>query len=147
MKKMMITLALALTLGASYAFAGGTNVNEQVLTAFKQDFSTAKEVKWSSVEDYFKAEFSYNGQMVAAYYTVDGNMMAVVRNITTLQLPLNLQTGYKKNYNGYWVSDLFEVATDKGTSYYMTLENADGKVVLKSIDSSNWSVYDKSKKA
>ena len=147
MKKMMITLALALTLGASYAFAGETNVTEEVLTAFKHDFSNAQKVKWTSAENYFKAEFSYNGQMIAAYYTLDGDMMAVVRNISTLQLPINLQKNYKKNFEGYWVADLFEVASSEGTSYYLTLENADGKVVLKSVDSSSWNVFEKNKKA
>lgn len=147
MKKMITMLALVLTLGTTMAFAGETNVNEQVLTAFKQDFSSATDVKWTAAENYFKAEFNYNSQIISAYYTTEGDMMAVVRKITTLQLPINLQTSYKKDYKGFWVTDLFEVARDNGTTYYLTLETADARVILKSGNGSTWETYEKSRKS
>lgn len=49
--------------------------------------------------------------------------------------------------NGYWVSDLFEVAKNGTTSYYITLENADTKLVLQSTGGSNWSEFKKEKKS
>jgi len=52
----------------------------------------------------------------------------------------------KKNYSGYWISDLFEVAKNNGTSYYVTLENGDKKVVLTSANGSDWSTYKKDRK-
>jgi hypothetical protein len=39
------------------------------------------------------------------------------------------------------------MANHDGTAYYVTLETADAKIVLKSTDGSDWSVYQKSKKA
>jgi hypothetical protein len=39
------------------------------------------------------------------------------------------------------------VAKNDGTNYYVTLETADTKIVLKSTDGGNWSIYQKSKKA
>jgi hypothetical protein len=39
------------------------------------------------------------------------------------------------------------MATNDVTDYYVTFENADVKIVLKSTDGSNWSLYQKSKKA
>jgi len=35
----------------------------------------------------------------------------------------------------------------EGTSYYITLEQADSKLILKSEDGSNWSVYKKAVKS
>jgi hypothetical protein len=42
---------------------------------------------------------------------------------------------------------LFEVAKNGETSYYVTLENADTKVVLKAQAGNDWSSYKKVKKA
>jgi hypothetical protein len=58
-----------------------------------------------------------------------------------------LQTNLKNNYSNYWISDLYEVAKPENTSYYITLENADQKIVLKSTGGSNWTIHKKSNKA
>jgi hypothetical protein len=52
----------------------------------------------------------------------------------------------KRDYSGYWISDLFEIASDDQTSYYVTLENMDKTIVLKSAGTSLWNVYTKIKK-
>jgi hypothetical protein len=58
-----------------------------------------------------------------------------------------LQGNLKKDYSDYWISDLFEVANNEGTSYYVTLENADTKMVLKASDGKSWRSYSKVKKS
>jgi hypothetical protein len=63
-----------------------------------------------------------------------------------MDLPLNLQVNLKKNYTNYWISDLFEVAKKDATTYYITLENADTKIVLKSTDANSWESFQKTKK-
>jgi len=88
-----------------------------------------------------------NEQTLFAFYSMTGEFMAVTRYISSFQLPLNLQSNLKKSYSNYWITDLFEMANHDGTAYYVTLETADSKIVLKSIDGSDWSVFQKSKKA
>jgi hypothetical protein len=145
MKKMMITLAIAVsTLGA---FAGETNVSEKVLNAFSTEFSTAKDVQWTVGSDYYMAKFQYNEKYVFAYYNQEGDLLGLSRNITTADLPLSLQTNLKREYADYWVSDLMEVAKDEETIYYITLENADAKVVLKAAGGNGWNQYKKIKKS
>jgi hypothetical protein len=73
--------------------------------------------------------------------------MGATRYISSFQLPLNLQSSLRKSYSNYWISDLFELANHDGTGYYVTLETADVKIILKSTDGSNWSVYEKTQKA
>ncbi len=114
-----------------------------MLNAFNKEFAGAKDVQWTSTNDYYKAAFVYNGQNVNAFYKSDGELLAMTRNISSLELPINLQTNLKNNYNNYWISDLFEVSYNEGTSYYITMENADAKVVLKSDGSGKWDVFKK----
>ena len=144
MKQMIVTLVIALS--SLSAVAGEGNVNKKVLDAFKTEFATATEVTWTEGDNYFKATFNYNGKYVFAYYNADGELLGMTRYLSPVDLPLSLQNNLKKNYEGYWISDLFEAAKDDATNYYITLENADTKIVLKSEDNS-WSTFSKTKKS
>lgn len=147
MKKMILALTLMFTMGVSSVFAGEETVSPQVLTAFKSEFTSAKEVNWTVSANYYKASFSLNGQRIYAYYSLDGQYLGLSRNITTQQLPLHLMKTIQKTFsNDHWVTDLFELSNAEGNSYYITLESADCITVLKS-NGDNWSVYDKKKKA
>jgi hypothetical protein len=147
MKKIMMTLALALTLSTMYAFTGEEAVNKQALNAFKTEFATATDAAWTVGNDYYKVTFTMNEQKLFAYYSMNGEFMAATRFISSFNLPINLQSSLKKSYSNYWISDLFEMANHDGTAYYVTLETADSKIVLRSTDGSDWSVFQKSKKA
>jgi hypothetical protein len=72
--------------------------------------------------------------------------MAVTRNIVSGQLPINLLSDLKKSYNAYWISDLFEISSSTDASYYVTLQNGDSKVILKSNGISGWELFKKEKK-
>ena len=141
---MIITLAVAL--GTLVAFAGEENVNRKVLDAFKNEFAAAQQVEWSTGDNFYKAAFVFNNKHVFAFYNMDGELIGITRYLSSMDLPLNLQISLKKNYTNYWISDLFEVAKKDITTYYITLENADTKIVLKSTDGNTWENYQKTKK-
>ena len=145
MKKMILTLAIAVSSLA--AFAGEDNVSRKVLDAFKTEFKTVMDVEWTTGSDYYKASFTYNEKHVFAYYNMGGDLLGLTRYISPNDLPLNLQISLKNNSNGYWISDLFEVAKNETTSYYITLENADSKMVLRSISGGNWEEFKTVKKS
>lgn len=145
MKKMILTLAIAVS--TLSAFAGETNVSEKVLNAFNTEFNTAKDVQWTVGANYYLATFVYNEKYVNAYYNEDGELMGLTRNITTASLPVALQAGLKNEFSSYWVSDLVEVTKSEGTTYYVTLENADTKLVLKAAGGYDWNQYKKVKKS
>lgn len=144
MKKIILTLAIIISSIA--VFAGEVNVDTQVLNSFNREFKDAKDVKWTTNETFYKASFVFNGQYVYAFYKPDGELMAVTRNISSLDLPMKLQTALRNGYEGYWISELFEISNSDGTKYYLTIEKADSKFVLKSAGDSNWNVYKKSSK-
>jgi CRISPR/Cas system-associated exonuclease Cas4 (RecB family) len=145
MKKMILTLAIAISSLA--AFAGEENVSKKVLDAFKTEFKTIKDVEWSTGRDYYKASFVYNEKHVFAFYNLDGDLLGLTRYISPVDLPLNLQISLKKNSNNFWISDLFEVAKSGTTSYYITVENAETKTILRSTGGSDWEEFKTVKKS
>jgi hypothetical protein len=62
------------------------------------------------------------------------------QNIVSSELPAALQAGIKKDYKDYWITALAEEQRGKHSDYYMTVENADQVVELRSNDATNWEV-------
>lgn len=151
MKKRILIWAMLLVTGLSGAYANNTanttGVSDQVIASFQKDFASAQEVNWETGRDYSKATFKLNGQVLFAYYSNNAELVAVTRNILSSQLPLSLMTDLKKGYGKYWITDLFEMASNNETSYYVSMENADYRLVLKSVGTNRWEVYRKEKKA
>ncbi|MBS1660260.1 MAG: hypothetical protein JST68_04330 [Bacteroidetes bacterium] len=147
MNKLFLSIATMLMMGLS-AFAANNDdaVNQQALRSFKKDFSNASNIKWEQKDTYTRATFMLNGQTLFAYYNTNGELQAVVRNITSDQLPISLLSDMKKDYSDFWITDLFEIVSDDQTNYYVTLENSEKKIVLKSQGIEFWSVFSKEKK-
>ncbi len=147
MKKNFLSAVFAMLFATSSLFAAEeTEVNSVVLNAFKRQFTNASDVEWNTGSNYFKASFLYNYNYVNAYYSQDGEFIATTRNISSVNLPMLLQTDLKQKYNNYWISDLYELAKPESTTYFITLENADQKIILKSSGGSEWTQYKKSGK-
>ncbi|HMH34031.1 MAG TPA: hypothetical protein VK543_13420 [Puia sp.] len=148
MKKTILALAVILTVGLTSAFAKtNEDISQSALASFKTEFAGAKNVSWQQAKDYAKVTFTLNDQVMYAYYSHESNeLMAVVRNILSDQLPINLASGLKKDFSDRWISGLFEVAKQDHTSYYATVEDANEMLVLKSINFNEWTVYKRTKK-
>lgn len=146
MKRFLGTLTIALSFISLTSFANGEEVSPRAIKSFNQSFKNATEVKWTVTDNYSKAEFALNGQYVSAFYDVEGKMIALTRNLSSLQLPIALQADLKRNYDCYWISNVFEVANEEGTSYYITLETADEQLTLKS-NSDSWDTFKKQRKS
>lgn len=144
MKKILMTLAIAIS--SIVAFAGEENVSKDVLNSFNKEFNGAKEVRWTTGSDFYKAVFVLNDQYITAFYNKEGEFLGMTRNISSLNLPMKLQSKIRSDYNEYWITDLFELSDNDGTHYYITVENADSKVLLKSSDNTDWNIYKKMSK-
>ena len=145
MKKIMLVFGLLAIMGVSNAYPS-EKVSPKVLASFKSEFSSAKNVEWETGSNYFRATFSMNEQKIFAYYSVEGELISVARYISSIQLPINLFGNLKNDYSKYWISDLFEVSNSEGLHYYVTLETADTKLMMRSSNGGSWSNYSKSKK-
>ena len=144
MKKIILIMSVVMVSMFTQAFADKgkeKEVSQQATASFTKDFTAATGVNWEQYKNYVKVTFTLNGQIMFAYYNNEsGHLMAVARNILSDQLPINLMTSFKKDYSAYWISDLFEMASEGQTSYYATLHNANETVILKSAGA-EWNVY------
>jgi hypothetical protein len=68
-------------------------------------------------------------------------------NILSSQLPPALLADIKKDYKDYWITALSEEGKGKRPDYFLTLENADQIVQLRSSDAENWVITSTSVKA
>ena len=148
MKKRILFLSIALMSLTAFSYAAATPaISNNVISSFNTQFSNARDIKWESQANFVKAQFTINDMVLYAYFNTNGELLAVTRFISPNQLPLELMTSLKKSYNGFWVSDLFEIQTETGTDYYATVESGDQIVVLKSAGTSGWMTFQKVKKA
>ena len=122
-------------------------ISAKAVKSFKTTFTTAKDAEWIVIDKYYKVQFLMNEQTLTAYYNADGNLLSVIRNISSTQLPLMLLAELKNKYSNQWITELFEMSNENGTDYYVTLENAESKTILKSSNNSNWTLYNKIKKS
>jgi len=147
MKKRILFLSIALVSLTAFSYAADApDISKNVISSFNAQFSNARDIKWENQPNFIKAQFTINDMVLFAYFNNSGELLAVTRFISPNQLPLEILTSLKKTYTGYWVSDLFEIQTEDGTSYYATIENGDQIVVLKSAGTSGWMVFQKVKK-
>ena len=149
MKKRILLLSIVLVSFTAFSFAADApvSVSKNVISSFNKQFSNARDIKWESHADFVKAQFSMNDIVLNAYFNQSGDLIAITRFISPSQLPLVLLNSLKKQYpSGYWVSDLFEIETEAGTSYYATFESADQTIILKSDGISGWNTFQKDKK-
>jgi len=147
MKKIILSMGLLVTMGLATALADdGHGINSAVSSSFERDFASAKNVNWERQKDFIKATFNMNDLVMYAYYQPDGELLAVSRNLLSNQLPIFLRGDLKKNYGSYWISDLFELASNDQSNYYIRVENADENLVLKSDGYHGWTIYKREKK-
>jgi hypothetical protein len=138
-------VALFLTLSVSSSFAATTtsnnDENQVVLASFRKDFRTAELMGIEAKKEYTKVTFKLNNLVLFAFYSENGDLIAVVRNILSSQLPIQLLMDLKQNHTNCWITDLFEIDSNGQTNYYVTLENSDSQVTLRSTSSNTWETY------
>jgi hypothetical protein len=146
-------MALILTVTTSFAFAADSkDIVRQVNANFKQHFKTARIISTDASGKYTKVTFMQNDIIKTAFYGDNGKLLAVVRNLLSSQLPADLRADLKDNYGDYWITELFQIkgedhsTQDNLNCYYVSLESANSKVVLRSVDDITWEVFDEKAK-
>ena len=147
MKKSILLIVTTLCLGMTGLMANNREgINEKALTSFQKDFTNATDVSWQTGTSYLKVSFTLNEQILTAYYNQEGERLAIIRNLRSNELPLALIEKLKQSYNNYWITELFEFHGKEDGAYYITIENADHKITLKSLGMYDWINFRKSDK-
>ena len=145
MKQILIIIAFLTAASFSSRANDEHTVNPVVLKSFEKTFTNACDVNWIESGEVYIAEFKFNNQVITAYYSSTGTLMGLKKNILSTQLPVFLEASLKEQYKGYWITDLMEYGNQGETTYYVTLENADQTLVLKS-SLNTWSLFHKAQK-
>ena len=150
-KKLALMIAFLLTACVSYSFATPTTtptdeVSGEIKASFHKEFRNAQIIGSEVRKNFTKLTFKMNDIVLFAFYSDNGQLLAVTRNILSSQLPISLQLNLKKSYGNYWITELFEINGEGQNCYYVTLENADKKLTLRSTGDETWEVYEKSDK-
>jgi hypothetical protein len=142
MKPLFIIMMIVSSLFVKNIYAADI-ISGKALHAFKTTFTSATEVSWTTAGTYYRVQFWLNKQLLTAFYDGEGELIGVTRNISSLQLPIMLQTELKKKFPDHWITGLLETWGANGIHYFLTMENADTKTILKSSGNTTWSVYQK----
>ncbi len=146
MKRFFIIALFTASAFFTSAYATGTNTAPAAQASFHDAFYGATEVTWSNAGALAKAAFVLNGQHRTAFYTEEGELVAVTQNLTSAKLPKSLQAGLKQHLQGRWITNAFVVFMNGSKNYYVALENAGTTVVLKSGGSKKWAVFQTTEK-
>ena len=131
-KKIMI-VAVAATLIATSAFAGGEENKAKAISNLKKEFNTAKDIEWKVTENFIKASFNWNDQQLEVFYNYDGDMIAKSRHINPTSLPIDAQQEISKKYAGYKFDETVEYNGQEGDHYFYTSMIKENKKVLLQI--------------
>ena len=124
MKKKIVLLTTAFLMTVSVIVArNNATVPEKINQSLQQDFKNVSNIQWKTTENYYKATFHQEGQQLEAFYSFEGTLIATSRYITVNQLPLSLIKEVSKLGTPDMISDLFELLTEKGTEYFITIKN------------------------
>jgi hypothetical protein len=121
-------------------------INRLVSNSFKNDFRNAVIISCEVSRNVTNLTFVMNDLIMHAFYAGNGDLLGVTRNILTSQLPIDLLLKFRQDYQDYWVTDLFEVTSREDHAYFITLENAGTRIVLRSADNFNWEIYKRTNK-
>jgi hypothetical protein len=141
MKKRILLLTTAILMIVSISFATNKQpVPQSIVKVFDSRFKTATNVDWTSTANYFKASFTSRERLVEVFYSFEGELIAVSRRIIMEQLPESLIEEMQEKSSNYRVTDLFELSTDGGMEYFVTLENEKEKKTFKGFGNT-WTRY------
>ncbi len=131
MKKLLLAALIVVAAGSSAFALDETKVGFKVKNNFEVQFEGATNAVWTTKDDYLKVSFTLADENVEAFFSVDGEMMGMSRNVDLKKLPLNAIQTIKKKYAAFKVTDAIEFDQEGEKNYYVMLENADHKQILK----------------
>ncbi|MDB5249567.1 MAG: hypothetical protein JWQ40_3961 [Segetibacter sp.] len=146
MKKLFIAALLALSV-VTGAFAADTKkVSKIVLNNFSSEFKDAGNIAWAAVGEYAKATFTLNNQRMEAFYNWNGEMIGTSKAITLEQLPTNAKRNFARKFDGYAVKEAIRFEGTEEAAYYISAENEKEALIIKIADSSDVSIFSRTKK-
>jgi hypothetical protein len=145
--KQLFYLAILLTGLTANATPSRPAVNEKILKAFTETFTTAQDVTWHQYDTYSQANFRQDDIQVRAQYDDNGTLIKTTRYYTEKQLLPNIVAKLKKRYSGKEIGGITEITSDDEVSFLITLKDDKNWYIVKSDVFGNLQQTDKYKRA
>ncbi len=145
--KHIIYLAFLLTGFVATATPAPENINEKVMKAFSETFTTAENVSWQEFEDYSQANFNIDKIQVRAQFAEDGRLIRTLRYYSERELLPNVVAKLKKKYAGKEITGITESSTEDDVSLVINVKDENNWYIVKSDVLGNLQQTDKFKRA
>ncbi|MFW2476655.1 MAG: hypothetical protein ACN4EP_07055 [Sediminibacterium sp.] len=146
MKKLFILTLALIALGTSAFADTNKKVSYNGASHFTSNYTGAKEVSWSADANYEKVSFMENGIKKEVFYTHQGELIGSAKAFAFDKLPkAALQTiTTKYTYPEFQLEDIIEFENAEGeTSYFVSMDKSDMKLVLEITTYGQVSVFSK----
>jgi len=132
MKKFFVTAALALVMVSAALASDPIKVNDKIQSAFRKEFVSAFNPTWESLgRGIFHVSFLQNGQVMDAYFNEDGELVSVARYISADQLPILVIKTLQERFPGGELKQIQELVAGIETSYLVTIEKDQKKIIAR----------------
>lgn len=145
MKKVFLFAGL---LAGMIAFATpAPEPTEKVLKAFKETFSSAKDITWHEYSNFIQANFRQNEMQIRAQYSDDGTLLKTIRYYGEKNLPANIFAKLKKKYRSQEIYGVTETVCSDEVTFVINLRDGENWYTVKSDVYGNLELTDKFKRA
>jgi hypothetical protein len=145
--KKIIYLAFLLTGFVATAAPAPSEVNEKILKAFSETFTTAQEVSWHEFDGYSQANFVVDKIQVRAQYAEDGRLIRAIRYYSEKELLPTIVAKLRKKYAGKDIAGVTESSSDDEVSFVINIKDENNWYIVKSDVYGNLQQTDKFKRA
>lgn len=99
-----------------------SEVPETVRNTFMKDHKNATDIEWERDMDNYKVEFDIGRKEYQVWYSTAGDVIKKEQEITEADLPEAVREAIKREYPGYYVSDVEMTWHNNATTYKMEIE-------------------------
>lgn len=145
--KRIFYLASLLTGFVAAAAPTPSEVNQKVLQAFSETFTSAQNVTWHEYQDYTQANFEVEKVQVRAQYAEDGRLIRTLRYYGEKELLPNIVAKLKKKYAGKEIAGVTESSSDDDVSFVVNIKDATHWYIVKTDVYGNMQQTEKFKRA
>ncbi len=144
MKKLFVFLTAVVITASSWA---SPIENKKIIAAFEKEFTGATDVQWSSGKDeVFLATFLLNNEKMRAWFTMDGDVLAIQRDVKKDQLTYLSAKTLITLAEQQKILSIAEVNKEGDMYYLVYTENDKYKSLYKLTPAGSLSRLDKKKK-
>lgn len=139
MKKIMIATLACFLFFTSFASDG--YVNKTAKNNFSHLFEEAKDVKWETTVDFYRASFYTDDSYRQAYFDLKGEYIGISKTVKLRDLSAAVSKKLLSDYEGYMVRELASFETAEGElNYFASVENNKEKITIKITPNGEFSV-------